>query len=348
MVNRAGVCLVTSLVTLAAAAASCVPGVSDDSEDFFPPGDRVFVPPPRRAPGPPPEFGRARASETTPPPVIGGTLVALADRRTAVAADPDRDRIFVVDYAAERVLADLPLTRGDEPGRVIEDAEGRVHVVLRRAGALLTLAQVPVEPVPAGAASAWQITGRRPVCAAPRGVAYDPRQRLVHVACAEGELVSLAPEGDGALVRRLGNLDPDLRDVVVDGDFLLVSRFRSADVLTIDPNGTVIARHAPPDRQTQRFSRSHTPSMSGPSRPDHMIPSVAWRLVGLRPGESVLLHQRALDGEVDAEQGGYGGDGCGVGIVESVASSVGPLAPATACPDAQLEPDRGGRPGFVA
>src|SRR5262249_11573316 len=138
-------------------------------------------------------------------------LRVLSDGHTAVAADPDRDRVYVVDLVAHAVTSTVLLAHGDEPGRVIEDAAGRVHVALRRGGALVTIA------LATGA-----VTSRRAVCAAPRGLAYDPATDLVHVACAGGELVSL-PAAGGAVFRSV-TIDPDLRDVMVAGDQLLVSR----------------------------------------------------------------------------------------------------------------------------
>ena len=131
-------------------------------------------------------------------------------------------------------------------------------------------------------------------------------------------------------------LPGDLRDVVVDGDVLLVSRFRSAEVLTVDAQGRVLARHLPPDRPSQRFVGSRDPNQprvpgepAGP-RQTRMEAGVAWRLVGWRQGEAILLHQRALADDVVVQPGGYGSP-CG-GIVESVISGVGPLAALTAAP----------------
>jgi hypothetical protein len=333
MANRVGVCLAGWAATIALA--GCVPGVN--REYFPPPLDQPPRPP--RLIGPRPDFGRLRTADTAPPPISGGTLAALRDGQTAVAADPDRDRIFVVDYLRGALLAELPLEAGDEPGRVIEDADGRVHVALRRGGAVVTLLREP-----------WRIAGRRAVCTTPRGMAHEPG--VLYVACADGQLVSLDPAPDGAVVRRL-DLMPDLRDVVVDGNVLLVSRFRSADVLTVDRAGAVIAQSAPPNRGSARFSGGPDLVNGGQTRPPepaNLVPAVAWRLVGLRPGESVLLHQRALDGVVDEQPGGYGGDGCTGGIVESSVSGIGPLAPRTPGPalgpavavavDVAVSPDR--------
>jgi hypothetical protein len=231
----------------------------------------------------PPNPGTLVTLANAPPSVSGGTLRVLSDGQTAVAADPDRDQIYVVDLAARAVTATVPLQAGDEPGRVIEDAAGRVHVALRRGGAIVTFnpRQQPV-------------VMRRGVCASPRGLAYDALFDLVHVACADGELVSLPP-GGGAAVRTL-HLDRDLRDVVVTGFNLRVSRFRSAEVLTIDANGAVSQRTALPAfatplaRAGQQFS-----------------PGTAWQMVPMADGGVAVLHQRGVIEPIRPEPGGYGG-----------------------------------------
>src|SRR5947208_843461 len=45
----------------------------------------------------PPQLGTTYSQPAAPPAVSGGTLLVLADGKTAVAADPDRDAIYVVD-----------------------------------------------------------------------------------------------------------------------------------------------------------------------------------------------------------------------------------------------------------
>jgi mono/diheme cytochrome c family protein len=256
-------------------------------------------------------FEAPQTSAEAARPITGGTLLALPDARTAIAADPDRDRIFVADYAAQTVLADLPLQPGDEPGRLVADDQGRVHVALRAGGAVVTLVPNP-----------WRIAARRPVCAAPRGIAFEGTTSLLHVACAEGVLVSLPADPAGAPTRRL-SLPDDLRDVVVDGDVLLVSRFRSAEVLTIGADGKLLGRSSPPARRTQRFNLDPSTGAGNPSEAT-MTASVAWKMVALRPGQTLMLHQRALADEVQVGQpGGYGGQ-C-AGIVESAVSAVNPL-----------------------
>src|SRR5207244_3845409 len=81
---------------------------------------------------------------TQPPPpwgvpITGGTMLITRDGRHAVIADPDRNRILSVALADEQVVAEVALAPGDEPGRLIEDGAGRIHVALRHGGALLTL-----------------------------------------------------------------------------------------------------------------------------------------------------------------------------------------------------------------
>jgi len=165
----------------------------------------------------------------TPVPALsGGTLLVLANGTTAVATDPERDRVYIVDLTTNTVRASAVLQAGDEPGRAVEDAAGGVHVVLRRGGAVATL-----DP------NTGAVRARRAVCAAPRGIAYQTATNQLHVACAGGELVSLPPDAAGAPTRTL-TLDRDLRDVVVGaGGSLLVSTFRKSDVLVVDATGAV-------------------------------------------------------------------------------------------------------------
>jgi hypothetical protein len=236
----------------------------------------------------------ARAA-TPPPPISGGTL-ALIDNGSGVAvADPEHDRVHIIDLAQRAVTSVTELTVGDEPGRLVQDAQGFVHVVLRRAGAL-----VAIDP------RSGAVRERRQVCQYPRGVAYDGANDLLHVACVGGELVTLPAKG-GAPTRVL-QLDDDLRDVVVEQDRLLVSRFRSAELLVIAGSGRLLTRTKPPGAR-----------LSIPKSPN-----VAWRLVAARDGGVVMAHQLAqANGSADTqpvsvESGGYGGlvGPCG-GIVAS-------------------------------
>ena len=119
---------------------------------------------------------------------------------TAVAADPDRDAIYVVDIHAMTVRSTIALKAGDEPGRLAEDGEGRVHVALRGAGAVVT-----IDP------TKGTLLARSTACPAPRGVAWNPSNDRIMVACATGELVTM-PAGGGAATSSV-HLQRDLRDV---------------------------------------------------------------------------------------------------------------------------------------
>jgi hypothetical protein len=233
--------------------------------------------------GPPPQFGQTVTQVNPPPPISGGTLAALSDGTTAVASDPDRDQIYVVDLGKPQVVTTFTLNGGDEPGRVIEDAAGRAHVVLRGGGALVTLTK---------GTTGWTIA-RRAVCAAPRGVAYQATGDLVHVACAGGELVSL-PAAGGAATRTLV-LEPDLRDVIVDGAILRISKFRNAELLSVDATGQITSR-------------------SRADGGDHS-PSIAWRTIAKPGGGAIMIHQLAFDGTVIPQPGGYGGPNPCEGVV---------------------------------
>jgi mono/diheme cytochrome c family protein len=246
-----------------------------------------------------PQFGANVAQPVAPPAISGGTLRVLRDGHTAVAADPDRDRVYLVDLASREVTT-VMLTAGDEPGRVVEDAAGRAHVALRRGGAVVTI------DVAAGV-----VSSRRAVCAAPRGMAYDPAMDLLHVACSEGSLVSL-PAGGGDAVRTVA-LPRDVRDVVVDGSRLRVSRFLSAELLTVEADGSVSGRI------------THKGWRAASARGGQLFTAgVAWKMTEMPDGGVMMLHQRGVVDEVHPTVGGYGGpDTCG-GIVHPAVTMIAP------------------------
>ncbi|HXU64888.1 MAG TPA: cytochrome c [Polyangia bacterium] len=231
----------------------------------------------------PPAFGPTVSAADPPPPVSGGTLTVLAGGAAAAAVDPDRDTVSIVDLGdTPKLRTTVALQRHDEPGRLVEDGDGRLHVVLRRGGAVAT-----IDPV------AGTVLDRRAVCSTPRGIAYDPATDRVHVACMDGQLVSL-PAAGGAPTRVL-QLPRDLRDVVVDGDHLLVSRLRNAEVLTVDAGGDVIRTDTPP---------SYLDNSAGLGA---FTPSTAWRMRPAPGGGALLLHQRgSTDPLMISHGGGYG------------------------------------------
>jgi cytochrome c553 len=244
-----------------------------------------------------------------PPPISGGTLAVLHDGHTVVASDPDHDTLWFVDLASRRIVGNAAFQAGDEPGRIVEDADGRVHVALRRGGALATV-------FPSGG-----VIERRPVCAAPRGLAYDPVADVVHVACADG-LLATFPAGGGPATRAV-HVDGDLRDPVVQGTALYVSRFRSAELLRLGADGTI----------AERITMPSAPTMDENGTVAHAVPSVAYRTVALPGGGVAMLHQRALDAEVDTKPGGYAGGMCpGGGVVQDAVTVVQPGSTPTVAP----------------
>ncbi len=239
--------------------------------------------------------GSVAIAAEPPPAISGGTLAVSRSAVRAVASDPDRDRVWIVDLQAQQLTAEIVLEKGDEPGRVVEDDAGRFHVALRRGGAIVTVD-----------ADSGKVVERRAACPAPRGIAYDARTDELHVACLGGELVTL-PAGPGDATRRL-QLDRDLRDVVVDGERLLVSKFRAAELLTVNADGSVAERQKIP--QFNLFGQE-------------FVPTVAWRTVGLPSGGVAMVHQRALIAPVEIVEGGYSSGGCDGSIVHSTVSEVG-------------------------
>ena len=230
-----------------------------------------------------PQLGAATTAAIAPPPISGGTLLALSDGGTAVASDPDRDAIYVVDLASGTVTFTVTLESGDEPGRLAEDGAGRVHVALRGGGALVTL-----DP------ATGTVVARRNVCPAPRGVAWDSSLDAIWVACATGELVALPSSpaaGDGGAALQSFVLQRDLRDVLVQADGLLaISVFRAAEILRVDPgSGTV--------------RRTDTMPPLAPA-----VPQVAWRTVATPQGGTLTVHQEHTTGSLETDvPGGYGG-----------------------------------------
>jgi mono/diheme cytochrome c family protein len=314
-----------ALAGLCGLGGGCIPGVDrggDEPSADFSPGK-----------GPAPQFGPTITADRPPPPISGGTLRVLAGGRIAVAADPDRDRIFVADLVELTVIATVELEGGAEPGRVVEDADGRVHVALRRGGAVVTLAP-----------RTFEVAGRRAVCPAPRGLAFDRARDQLHVACAGGELVTVAADPTRTEPTRRLELARDLRDVVVLGDRLLVSRFRSAEVLVVSGAGEVQRTPLlPPSRKTERIRKG------GDNTTLDMVvatPGTAWRMVPFGRGEVMMLHQLAAsEAEVSTEPGGYGG-GC-AGIVETGLSRLGDgpsrgvaVGTATVAVDVAVSPDQ--------
>ena len=250
-----------------------------------------------------------------PPPIGGAAMLVTADGTTLIAADPDRDQLYFVGVHDMSHLHTRALNAGDEPGRLAEDSAGRIHVVLRQAGAIATLAQ-----------AADSVITRRAVCAVPRGIAYDAARDQLHVACAEGKLVTLSAAPDALTPVRTIELGADLRDVFVRGEQLLVSRFRSAELLMLNSDGALQATYRPASFEfdetvvvEERLDACGAISRSSKSVHVESVPNVAWRMIDV-PGRGVsMLHQRSRNSEIAVSAGGYGTGGC-EGIVQTALS----------------------------
>lgn len=213
-------------------------------------------------------------------PIMGGTLTLSGDGRTAVASDPDRDAVFIVNLA-EREVTPIGVEAGAVPGRIVMGSGTTAYVVLREAA---SVARIDLDRK--------QIDARFSVCDAPRGIAYDAALGRVHVACQGGALLSLDAD-TGELVRQIRVAD-DLRDVVLSGDHLVLTTFRSSEILIVDPSGQISQRTLP-----QTFDTSAQPS-------------VAWRAVAGPGGKVGIVHQLASTNVgVGTGPAGYGENGLG-------------------------------------
>lgn len=236
-------------------------------------------------------------SSVPPLPISGGTLMVTRDGATAIVSDPDRDRVVVVDILTQTVRSVFQTPLRAEPGRSVEDSDGRVHVVLRRTGQVVTL------DVQTGVPSATTH-----VCADARGIAFAPASNRLYVACAAGELVTLQASKKPQLLSAI-RLEPDLRDVVVSGERLFVTHFRAAAIDVLDSGGAIEAHS--------------TLSLYLPDGGGKFAPAVAWRAVAAPDGHVVIAHQRAridslsLVHDEEDGPGGYVGNGCTTAAVHS-------------------------------
>jgi cytochrome c553 len=269
-----------------------------------PPGTDVSFAAGSSSPAPPILGGPVIRAESAPPPISGGTMLATRDGQWLVAADPDRDRVYFVDLKTRALSHVRELDAGDEPGRLVEDTAGRIHVALRGGHAIASL------PREADGA----IT-RREVCDLPRGVAYDAARDRLAIACAEGKLVLLPAAPEGAVSQTI-ELERGVRDVLVHGDEFQVTKFRSAELLRLDAKGSMITRRSPPAFSTFDFKSVDSSGVAMQQQVDS-DPGTAWRMIDVPGRGTAVLHQRARGGEIQVQAGGYGAGQCGPGIVQS-------------------------------
>jgi mono/diheme cytochrome c family protein len=285
----------------------------------------------------PPSTPWTGASSKGSVPVTGGTLVVTADGATAIAADPDRDTVSLVDIASRTLVAQINLPVGAEPGRAALDSSGRAHVVLRRGGGIADIDLF-----------GHALIGLRQTCALPRGIAYRASDQSLLVTCMTGELITM--DADPAKntpiasvsVHTSGSKITDLRDVLVSNDSVYVTTFRSANVMKVSSDGSVVGSPlAMNTRIDNAMSLVATPQGTSPPA-QNFIPEVAWRSVLTPSGDIVVVHQAGTDRVIDVSEttngGGskgtcsgstYGGGSCGgictPPILISAVSSVSPL-----------------------
>jgi hypothetical protein len=233
--------------------------------------------------------------------ISAGTLLVTRAGQ-AIAADPDRDAVHVVDLSAHAVKT-VPLSEGDEPGRVVEGEDGVVYVATRRGGVVASLNV------------ASNAVRRIPVCAAPRGLAYDAAASKLWVACRSGMLVGVDTKTETVTDRF--QLDSDLRDVVMSGNTLVVTRFKSAEVLVLGRDGKVLKRSQP----DAAAARSGTPS-------------VAFRTLAMPSGGVLVGHIEASNTTLPSGAGAYYGAACGGSVADLTLSAIDTAMPVAPTPSA--------------
>ena len=218
------------------------------------------------------------------PPISGGTLAVAADGSIAVAADPERDLVYLVNVAADDTQL-ISLPPGSEPGRVVLDGHGQAHVVLRNTG---QLARIEL------ATARTELS--EPLCQHPRGLAFTATTHSVYVACADGQLVQLSA-ATHEIVQRTQSPAADLRDVVVaESGTLVVSRFRDASLWLPERAPSEITLPTLPWPILDVGSASSEPARWVSTRP-----TFAFRTSSALNGSVWVLHERAqidpLDGD---------------------------------------------------
>jgi hypothetical protein len=193
--------------------------------------------------------------------LTGGRIAVDGD--VVVESAPGTVTVLAGDPPVRTILQ---LPSGWDAGQVAVGA-GRAWVVLRGIGAVLP---ITTEGVVAAAPPVE-------VCPEPRGI--DADGEIAVVVCRDGSVVELDDE-----VLHVTPLADDLRDVVLDGGDLWVSRFRSAEVIRLD-------------RVTRRILSwwAPIPVQSGART---FTPHVAWRMAPNPDGGVVVTDQLHQDDPV--------------------------------------------------
>lgn len=292
MAKYSGICSVLGGLVALGALGACGP-----SDDWATPAPETpYTPTPTPTGNPSGLFaGKTERASAKVAPVAGGTLLVTKDGY-AVASDPDRDLVHIVNLATQAVVS-VPLEVDDEPGRVIEGPAGTAYVAARRGGVVVAVNTA------AGTAQ------RLKICAAPRGLAFDATLSRLYVACRSGVL-AVMDTGTNEITQRY-RLDADLRDVLISGDNLAVTRFKSAELLIVSRNGEVLRRGQP-----------RVDSLNGAS----VTPSVAFRALSL-PGGGVLVgHVESSNTTLPSGVGAYYGAFCGGSVADVAISAMDPYS----------------------
>lgn len=227
-------------------------------------------------------------------PFVGGTLLITRSGQYAIAAQPELDRVDVVNLDTD-VVQTLTLAEHSIPTQVVEDGAGKVYVVLRGSSAV---ARLDIEAPSLD-------TLLSPVCAEPRGLAYAAASDEVIVACRSGELVWI--NASTAEIARSVDVADDLRDVVATDTGLWVSTFRGARVLQLDLDGTLV-------------NEQHLAVVSDTDGLGAFEPHVATRMLQLSAATVAVQHQRA--NQVPLSGAYYAPSGASKGVVHSTLSLV--------------------------
>lgn len=199
-------------------------------------------------------------------PVVGGHLSLTADGTRVLLADPEGERLRIIDASTGAVVEDVAFPAGSWPTRAIALPDGSFQVLLRGTGALATVTLNP------GAAASITTTS---VCAEPRSLTRDAAKSETLIACAGGELVHL---GATQVTDQTG---AELRDVVVGPNGLVASTFRAAELIDLSAATPTKNKLA-----TQRISNELNPVVH--------VPQVAWKMTRGN-GATFVVHQLHAD-----------------------------------------------------
>lgn len=218
-----------------------------------------------------------------------GTLGISPNGRFSAAAYPDSGRIEIFDLNKDVHLKTAVMDRTTLLGRITLSNDA-AFVVDEYAGSVIKIAL-----------SSGDIKSEADVCQEPRGTTLSADGASLHVACADGQLVSLATK-DLDETRRL-TLAADLRDVQVFEQGLVVSRFRKAELLVLDSNGEVSETWRPEDDEILGKA------------------GVAWRMI-VDQGQIYLLYQFMSETALGGGPGVYYGNGCSFQVVRPMAGRI--------------------------